>query len=42
VEPEDVGTPPHATLYGAIIREIALKGKESRFVKTERDKFAAK
>jgi hypothetical protein len=33
---------PHATLYSAIIREIALKGKESRFVKKERGKFAAK
>jgi len=33
---------PHATLYSAIIREIALKGKEARFVKTERGKFAAK
>jgi hypothetical protein len=36
------GKTPHATLYSAIIREIALKGKESRFVKTERGKFAAK
>jgi hypothetical protein len=35
------GKTPHATLYSAIIREIALKGKESRFVKTERGKFAA-
>ena len=36
------GKTPHATLYSAIIREIALKGKEARFSKTERGKFAAK
>ena len=36
------GKTPHATLYSAIIREIAIKGKEARFVKTERGKFAAK
>jgi hypothetical protein len=36
------GKTPHATLYSALIREIALKGKEARFVKTERGKFAAK
>jgi HB1, ASXL, restriction endonuclease HTH domain len=36
------GKTPHATLYSAIIREIALKGKEARFVKAERGKFAAK
>ena len=36
------GKTPHATLYSAIIREIALKGKESRFVKSERGRFAAK
>ena len=36
------GKTPHATLYSAIIREIATKGKESRFTKTERGKFAAK
>ena len=36
------GQTPHATLYSAIIREVATKGKESRFVKTERGKFAAK
>jgi hypothetical protein len=35
------GKTPHATLYSAIIREIALKGKEARFVKTERGKFCA-
>jgi HB1, ASXL, restriction endonuclease HTH domain len=36
------GATPHATLYSAIIREIAAKGKEARFVKMERGKFAAK
>jgi hypothetical protein len=36
------GKTPWATLYSAIIREIGLKGKEARFVKTERGKFAAK
>ena len=35
------GKTPHATLYSAIIREIAVKGKEARFVKTERGQFAA-
>jgi hypothetical protein len=35
------GKTPHATVYSAIIREIAAKGKESRFAKTERGKFAA-
>jgi hypothetical protein len=34
------GKTPHATVYSAIIREIAKKGNESRFVKTERGKFA--
>ena len=36
------GKTPHATLYSAIIREIAIKGKESRFVKADRGQFAAK
>jgi hypothetical protein len=36
------GKTPHATLYSAIIREINVKGKDSRFVKAERGKFAAK
>jgi HB1, ASXL, restriction endonuclease HTH domain len=36
------GKTPWATLYSALIREIAQKGKEARFVKTERGKFAAK
>lgn len=34
------GKTPHATLYSAIIREIANKGAEARFRKTERGKFA--
>ena len=34
------GKTPWATIYGAIIREIAAKGSESRFCKTERGKFA--
>jgi len=33
------GATPHATIYSAMIREIAAKGKESRFKKTERGKF---
>lgn len=33
------GKTPHATLYSAIIREIATRGAESRFRKTERGKF---
>jgi Tfp pilus assembly protein PilW len=35
------GKTPHATLYSAILREIQVKGKEARFKKTERGKFAA-
>ncbi len=31
----------HATLYSAILRDLS-KGDESRFVKTERGRFAAK
>ncbi len=34
------GKTPHATLYSAILREIQKKGKESRFQKVERGKFA--
>ncbi len=34
------GKTPHATLYSAILREIGTKGKEARFKKTERGKFA--
>lgn len=35
------GKTPAATLYSCIIREIATKGKDARFTKTERGKFAA-
>ncbi len=35
------GQTPWATLYSSIIREIATKGKDARFVKAERGKFAA-
>ena len=35
------GKTPHATLYSAMLREIAEKGKDARFVKTERGRFAA-
>jgi hypothetical protein len=34
------GLTPAATLYSSVLREIKAKGKESRFVKTERGKFA--
>jgi hypothetical protein len=33
------GRTPAATLYSAVLREIAAKGKDARFVKTERGKF---
>jgi len=33
------GKTPAATVYAAIIREIAAKGKESRFVKVDKGKF---
>jgi hypothetical protein len=33
------GKTPHATLYSAILREIATKGREARFKKAERGKF---
>ncbi len=36
------GKTPASTLYAAILREITLKGDASRFVKTERGKFALK
>ena len=36
------GKTPAATLYSAIIREIAVKGKEARFTTTARGMFAAK
>ena len=35
------GKTPHATLYSAILREINEKGKDARFMKTERGQFAA-
>ena len=34
------GKTPDATLYAAIIREIKAKGKEARFKKTDRGRFA--
>jgi len=34
------GKTPHATLFAAMIREIKTKGKEARFAKVERGKFA--
>jgi hypothetical protein len=36
------GKTPDRTLYSAILREIGIKGKDARFKKTERGKFAAK
>jgi len=33
------GKTPHATLYSAIIRELAAKGKDARFRKVERGRF---
>ena len=33
------GKTPQATLYSAILRELTVKGKDARFVKTERGKF---
>ncbi len=35
------GKTPHATLYAAILREIATKGKDARFKKKDRGKFAS-
>jgi hypothetical protein len=35
------GKTPSSTLYAAIYQEIKTKGRESRFRKTERGKFAA-
>lgn len=35
------GKTPHATLYAAIIREIAAKGKDARFRKTDRGLFTS-
>jgi len=36
------GATPKATIYAAIIREIAAKGNASRFKKTDRGTFTAK
>ncbi|OAI52079.1 hypothetical protein AYO47_06575 [Planctomyces sp. SCGC AG-212-M04] len=36
------GKTPHATLYAAILREINVKGSESRFTKTDRGHFTLK
>ena len=36
------GKTPEATLYSAILREIAAKGEQARFVKTERGRFAVR
>jgi hypothetical protein len=36
------GLTPHATLYSAILREITAKGRDARFTKIERGKFALK
>lgn len=33
------GKTPHATLHASLLKEIKLKGKDARFVKTERGKF---
>jgi len=35
------GKTPAATLYAAMLREITTKGKESRFARPERGKFAS-
>ena len=35
------GKTPHATLYSAILREIAAKGNDARFTKTDRGQFTA-
>jgi HB1/ASXL restriction endonuclease-like protein with HTH domain len=34
------GKTPASTLYSAILKEVTTKGKESRFKKTERGRFA--
>jgi hypothetical protein len=36
------GKTPSATLYAAIIREIATKGDQSRFIRAEAGKFTSK
>jgi hypothetical protein len=34
------GKTPWSTLYSALLREVTTKGKESRFVKVDRGRFA--
>jgi hypothetical protein len=34
------GRTPAGTLYSALLRELQSKGEQSRFVKTQRGKFA--
>ena len=34
------GKTPHATLYAAMLREIAAKAKDARFIKSDRGLFA--
>jgi hypothetical protein len=34
------GQTPHATLFAALIREIKVKGTESRFMKVDQGQFA--
>lgn len=36
------GKTPHATLYSAILREIATKGEDARFAKADRGTFVAR
>jgi hypothetical protein len=36
------GKTPHATLYAAMLREIAEKGKDARFQKVDRGMFATR
>ena len=36
------GATPTLTIYAAILREVKLKGRSSRFVKTDRGLFAAR
>jgi HB1, ASXL, restriction endonuclease HTH domain len=35
------GKTPHATLYAAMLREIAAQGKDARFAKADRGLFAS-
>lgn len=35
------GATPHATIYSAMIREIAAKGSDARFKKVDRGQFTA-